>query len=71
MFWFIPSDRNQAKRLAGWICLVAVLFCMLYCVYYRFSHPDLTETRLFLRLWPLVPVFLGGGIGFRFLMLEE
>lgn len=62
--WIVPRSREQAKRLVGWLCLVIVLAVVVYCAYYRFTHADMTETRLFLQLWPVAIPFFAAGIGF-------
>lgn len=35
------------------LCIAVVIFAVIWTVIYRFSNPGLTETRLFLALWPL------------------
>jgi hypothetical protein len=51
-------------RLASGIVLGAGLVLGGYVgVVYRFMHPELTETQLFLATWPLVVVAIGLMLG--------
>jgi len=51
-------------------CLIAVSF--FYILYFRFTHSDMTETRLFLEVWkPSVLMFISCGVFMGVLLKPE
>ena len=46
-------------------CLCVIVFAVLslYLIAYQFSHPDMTETRLFIENWPVVGVAFVAFVG--------
>jgi len=39
------------KNIIGWIALIMLIILVVHIGAYRFSHPELTETQLFFKLW--------------------
>lgn len=55
---------KAVARTAGYLLLIAVA---IYATWYRFSNPTLTETQLFLALWPtVIPGLLGAFMAVAF-----
>ena len=51
-------------RTLVFILSIAILMGVAgYGMWYRFSHPELTETQLFMQIWYLVPIAIVGMIG--------
>lgn len=42
------------KNLIFYICVIVFTVTIFFPVYYRFTHPQLTETQLFLKLWWII-----------------
>jgi hypothetical protein len=55
----------RTKTRVGWISAATVLLLLGLLVYtgiYRFSHVDMTETQLLLKLWPIWPLMAICGV---------
>jgi len=52
----MSANRKRAAKLLFAVMFVAAVtasvFCVMSALVYRFHHPDLTETRLLMVLWP-------------------
>lgn len=64
-------DETDLRKMLGLAGLTMMLAVVIYAAYYRFSHPDLTETRLVLHCWPLVFPFFGGGAVVKLFLLDK
>lgn len=47
-------------KVRQWVGLIAAIAACVYTIAYRFQHPGLTETELFLHTWPAVLVVVVG-----------
>ncbi len=53
------------KNLIFYICVIVFTVTILFPVYYRFIHPELTETQLFLKLWWIIFPLIISVIGIK------
>mgnify|MGYP006879605625 CR=1 FL=1 len=42
------------KNVIYWISILCLLFVLVMSYVIRFNNPELTETQLFFKLWPLI-----------------
>jgi hypothetical protein len=47
------------RKIVGYLSIVAFAICAVFAIVYKFSHVDMTDTRIFLNIWPLyIPLIL-------------
>jgi drug/metabolite transporter (DMT)-like permease len=54
------------KKILGIVCLICFAIIMIFMIYIKFTHIDMTDTRLFVNYWweCIMCVILGMGGGY-------
>lgn len=56
---------KNLKLVVMWLSLLTILLSIIFVTVYRFINPDMSETRLFINLWPLSLGIIIPYIGFK------
>ena len=54
--------RKKIEDIAACALLLVCAACIVYCIAYHISHPDMTDMRLAMKLWPVNVVAAVAGV---------
>lgn len=56
------KSKLTFRKFVGYMSILVFAACFVYAIVYKFSHVDMTDTRIFLNIWPMyIPLLLSLG----------